>query len=241
MINIKKKIILFIVEGITDQTCLAYLLSKILNSSQIEFALTRGDITSRNGINISNIVESVGNIVKDFSGKIFKANDFIEVVHLIDMDGAFIGDRCIVSKNEHTPVDPDKPQKPYYDTDFIYTNNIEAIKSRNHQKSGIINKLITLQCVWKTVPYSLYYFSCNLDHVLHNERNLLERQKYCYAEQFETTFGDSPSTFIDYIKDPKIGVSGDYIQTWDFIRLNNNSLNRFNNFHLFFHKPKNAR
>ena len=81
-----KKIILFIVEGITEQTCLAYVLSKILNSNQIEFAVTSGDITSKAGNSGSNIAARVGDIVKRYVSNTFRTNDFLEVVHLVDMD-----------------------------------------------------------------------------------------------------------------------------------------------------------
>ena len=122
-----KKIILFIVEGITDQTCLGFVLSQILNSNRVEFALTEGDITSKMGINPNNIPAKIGEIVKEFSGKIFKAIDFIEVVHLVDMDGAYILDYQIVEKTPETPVDPDKPQKPYYSDNQIFVDNVEAM------------------------------------------------------------------------------------------------------------------
>ncbi len=43
----RKKIILFIVEGINDKTCLEGVLEKILDSEEVRFQITEGDITTR--------------------------------------------------------------------------------------------------------------------------------------------------------------------------------------------------
>jgi hypothetical protein len=55
----------------------------------VRFAITGGDITTKTGNNTSNIVAKIGNIIRDFSGNVFTAKDFFEVVHLVDMDGAY--------------------------------------------------------------------------------------------------------------------------------------------------------
>lgn len=236
-----KKIILFIVEGITDKTNLGFVLSKILNNNKVEFALTDGDITSRNGVIVSNIAAKVGEIVKEFSGKIFKASDFIEVVHLVDMDGNYIPNNQILEKTAEIPVDPKDPLKSYYDDNYIYANNIEAIQQRNYQKSTVLNRLISLNNVWRTIPYSVYFFSCNIDHVMHDQRNLFQKDKNTYAAQFEKSFSNSPHRFLDFLNSSDFAVPGNYSETWDFIKVDSNSLKRYTNFHLFFLNPKNPR
>lgn len=236
-----KKILLFIVEGITDKTCLGFVLSQILNSNKVEFALTNGDITSKNGIDANNVASKIGNIVKQFSGKIFKPSDFIEIVHLVDMDGTYIVDSQIVEKTPEIPIDPNKPQKPYYSDSQIFVDNIEVIIQRNKQKSAVLNRIISLKSVWKTIPYSIYFFSCNLDHVMHGERNLFEKDKLVYAEQFENNYGCSPQRFLDFLNTQEIAVQGNYEETWHFIRTECNSLKRHTNFQLFFSNPKNPR
>lgn len=236
-----KKILLFIVEGVTDSTCLGYALSAILNSNKVEFAITDGDITTRKGVNTSNVVENIGNIVREFSGKIFKPKDFLEVVHLVDIDGAYVLDTHIVVKNPEIPVDPHKPQKPYYSDDQIFAENIDAMLQRNRQKTTVLNRIISLKNVWRIIPYSVYFFSCNLDHVIHGERNLFEKDKYPCADKFRSGIGGSPQRFIDFINTPGIAVQGNYDETWDFIRTECNSLKRHTNFQLFFTNPKNPR
>lgn len=241
----RKKIILFIVEGITDKTCLGYVLSKIINSNKVEFQLTNGDITTTTGINSSNVPVKIFDIVKKFSGKIFKARDFCEIVHLCDMDGAFIPDAQIVEKTPETPIDPSNSKKLYYADNQIFVNNINDTQQRNHQKQSVLNRLITLNSVWKTIPYSIYFFSCNLDHVIHEERNLLDQDKFAKADafnaQFEMCNGDPAKLFIDFLNNPSFAVQGNYDETWTFIKADINSLKRYTNFHLFFSNPKNPR
>lgn len=212
-----------------------------MNSNQVEFALTNGDITSRIGISSNNVPVKVQEIVKESSGKIFKASDFIEIVHLVDMDGAYIHDNQIVVKTPDILVDPDKPQKPFYSDNHIFVDNIEAIRQRNQQKSTILNRLISLKNVWATIPYSVYFFSCNLDHIMHGQRNLFEKDKYAYAVQFDKSYGDSPQLFCDFLNAPEIAVQGNYGETWTFINADTNSLKRYTNFQLFFSNPKNPR
>lgn len=106
----KKKIILFIVEGVNDKTNLALCLDQVLSSNTVLFKITDGDITTKYGNSSSNIVARIGNIVKDFSGKVFKKEDFHEIVHLVDMDGAYIPDERVVEGNI---------EKTYYSEEFI--------------------------------------------------------------------------------------------------------------------------
>jgi hypothetical protein len=91
-----KKIILFIVEGVTDQTCLGSVLSRLLDSYEIRFELIRTDITIANGADTGNIVSRIGDAVKHFCGKIYKRSDIYEVIHLIDTDGAYISEEKVI-------------------------------------------------------------------------------------------------------------------------------------------------
>ncbi len=227
-----KKIILFIVEGITDQTCLGYVLDQLLSNQSVQFQLTDGDITTKSGNNSTNIAAKIGKIVNQFRGKIFKPSDFLEVVHLIDTDGAFISDDKIVQAAY---------EDPFYSDENILTNKVENIQKRNQQKSLILNRLITLNKVCKTIPYSVYFLSCNLDHVLHNQANLSKQAKSQCANRFDSEYGKQPTKFIDFLNNGQYAVVGNYKETWEFIKLDTHSLQRYTNFHLYFSNPKNPR
>jgi hypothetical protein len=239
----RQKIIFFIVEGITDKTCLSLVLSKIITSPVVRFEVTYGDITTRTGINTANIELNIAEYAKKYAKESkTRREDFCEIVHLVDMDGAYIPDDHVVLKTASTPIDPSKPEKLYYGDDKVFVREIANIQERNHQKALLLNKMICMPTVWGGgVPYSVYYFSCNLDHVMHNERNLFECDKYRYAHDFETKMSTHPDQFIDFLNNSSFSVAGDYNETWTFIKKDCNSLNRYTNFNLFFTNPKNPR
>lgn len=65
-----KKVCLFIVEGIADESSLALPLQNIFDiyykQKGIEFHITDGDITSKNSTTVQNIVSKIGRTVNDF-------------------------------------------------------------------------------------------------------------------------------------------------------------------------------
>lgn len=64
--------------------------------------------------------------------------------------------------------------------------------------------------------------------------NLADEMKMEYAERFSDSYYKTENTFVDFIRDDKFAVKGNYKETWEFIKLNGNSLKRYSNFHLFF-------
>lgn len=100
----KRKIIFIIVEGISDQTAIAAAMSKLIRTENVIVEFTRGDITTEFGISPANIASKVGNFIKDYSKPYsYKASDYLEVIHIIDTDGAFIGnDRVLEASIEKT-------------------------------------------------------------------------------------------------------------------------------------------
>ena len=126
-------------------------------------------------------------------------------------------------------------------TDNILTNNVISMHIRNKQKSEILNRLITLNKVWKTIPYSVYFFSCNLDHILHNNPNMSRQEKNQYADRFEKEYVEHPRRFVEFLNNNQYAVGGSYPETWNFIKIDTHSLQRFSNFHLYFSNPKNDR
>lgn len=220
-----KKLVLFIVEGITDQNSLGALMEKLKNDVLVYFAVTGGDITTREGVTPGNITSKVGNLVREFSGRTFSPKDFQEVIHLVDLDGAFMEAEHIRRKNCKDPI---------YTDEYIYTPNIQQIAKRNARKADNLKKLISLRKVWRTIPYQVYFFSCNLDHVLHDNANIPWREKFAYSGRFEDRFYDHPEKFLEYIRDHHFAVPGPLPDSWQFIQAEENSLKKYSNFHLYF-------
>lgn len=223
----KKKIILFIVEGMNDKTSLALCMDQLLDNNTVRFEIEDGDITTQYGTSAKNIASKIGSIVKRFSGRIFKPADFLEVVHLVDMDGAYIPDENIIEGAN---------SKSIYKEHQIITSKVQSMIERNHRKQEILDKMIGLEKVYGSIPYSVYYFSCNMDHVLHNEANLGRAEKNKAAITFESRFIGKPEDFVAFFDSGEFSVKGDYIETWDFIRAGTNSLGRHSNFIYYLNK-----
>ncbi len=94
------------------------------------------------------------------------------------------------------------------------------------------NKLSTTSKIYN-INYSVYYFSTNLEHVLHDIQCVNDEEKMIYAQKFTDRFFKREIEFIAFINDPSFAVSGDYRSSWDFIKKDANSLNRYSNLHLF--------
>lgn len=226
-----KKIILFIVEGITDEISLGLILSKLIEKDKIvRFKVINGDITAKNGVTLSNIYVKIANYIKEFiSRDIYTKSDILKVVHIVDMDGVYITDDLILEK---------KIESIEYTTQNIYARNVDHIRNRNKQKSQILSKLSSTNMVYTNLPYSVYFFSSNIEHVMHNQQTVLSYQKRRYAEDLVDKFIASPVSFIEFINNKEFALALPYKDTWDFIKKDTNSLKRYTNFNLFINTIK---
>lgn len=222
----KKKILLFIVEGPTDESALSTAFSRIFSSDVVKFQVVHGDILTRDFVKPERIVATVNEEIKAFRGNVFKPADFCKVVHLIDMDGVYIPDNSVVKEDE-----PDKVY-PFYTGTQILTPSPNDIIDRNKRKRDAIAKLSAIGKIGG-ISYSLYYFSCNLDHVLHDKNNLSDAEKIQLSNSFGLQYAEDPNAFIQFMKTGSFAVPGTYPQTWSFIKQTGlHSLERHSNLHL---------
>lgn len=218
----RKKIVLFIVEGITDEVSLALGFSELMNSDEVRFELTRGDITTRDNIRVDTVAKEIGNIVNGFRGRIYKKSDIKRVIHLVDTDGCFINDSNVVEKD--TDIN--------YLEDVIECRNPDQIRQRNKNKTEILNKMIKIQKVCGEIDYSVYFMSCNLEHVLHNNANMTNEQKNNAADSFRANYDGKVEEFSKFFLNEKIAARGDYKESWNYVKEGNNSLKRCTNLNL---------
>jgi len=220
-----KKVILLIVEGIVDQVSLEPVLPKLVVGRSVRFVITRGDITTDKTVTTQNIKRKLSNIVSSFlnSSRLIPS-DILQVIHIVDTDGAFVPDDCIVANPN---------EKLLYLSDRIETQNTQGIIDRNEKKTRLLNMLISTPKIFNK-QYDVYFFSRNIEHVLHdNDKELTSEEKMELANKFADLYHDTPSEFLSFISDPLIAVQGTKIETWDFIRQDTNSLKRYSNIHVF--------
>ncbi len=225
--NKTKKIILFIVEGINDETSLSLILSKLVSDTSVQFHVINQDITADFNSNCQNIIRKIDNEVKKFIAQNngLKKTDIKEIIHIVDTDGAFI-------KSDFVLEDATK-EKTFYTETSILTNKRDLIVERNERKSSILNKLHQTNHIGK-IGYKVYFFSCNLEHVLHNSQNTSFKKKSLYSYEFVDRYVNEEQKFVDFLNSDDFATPGDYKESWDFIKEDCNSLNRYCNFHLYF-------
>lgn len=206
-----------------------------------------GDITSQRGSNPQTVM---GCICKQFLERFFDETKVYprhvsEIVHIVDMDGAYVPDEMIrVGQN------PTGERKTYYAENCILTDNVPKIVQRNARKRENIDYLVQQHTIRvrqnqdnpaskkQEIPYSIYYFSSNLDHYIHRSPNLTSREKINLSDQFSCGFLDDIEGFAQYfITDPDSAQGMTYEESWEFIRQRNlNSLARHTNINLLFER-----
>ncbi len=237
----QKKFILFIVEGSNDKKEITAMLhspyfSQYKDKYQFEFIDLRYDITAKEGNTEKNIQGKLNETFLNWreSGIPFnriKPSDVQEIVHIIDMDGAFIPKENV----EYSDVG-----RFFYDEKRILSYIPSDAVGRNNRKSKIIKKLLTVSQI-DGVPYSIYFLSCNMDHVLFNERNPAQQAKDSKARSFPFLCAKT-DILQKTIFNPAIAAQGTYEESWIDIQKDHNSLGRYTNFNLFFtEKAKNPK
>ena len=218
----RKKVVLVIVEGASDDTALGVMLNQIFDKDKVYVHIMHGDITTRKGVHSDNIVAKIGDEVRKYA----KANHYLskhfkQIIHIVDLDGAYIPNQNVISDLERGEIS--------YESDGIHTPNQCRIIERNKQKTDNLYRLRGTGQIWQ-VPYRVYYMSCNLDHVLHNKRNSTDDEKEMDAYTFAKKYKNDVKGFVDFICKSDFSVNGDYKKSWAYIEDGLNSINKYTNF-----------
>lgn len=222
----RKKAIIFILEGPSDDTSLTGSLKSIFATGRIEPLIMHGDITSAKGITSRNVIRRLNEKIKAFCDKRFLTkSDILRVVQIIDTDGAFIPDELIRQ-------DPGC-RKIVYSEDYIRCSNRENLCQRNRIKRQNVQKLLETEKI-RGLPYSVYYMSSNLEHVLHNRINLTDDEKEILSYDFANQCMNDPNFFIQLMTSKAVFIDESYRESWDFIKNGKHSLERHSNLALCF-------
>lgn len=223
----RKKIVFIIVEGPSDQDALELLLDNIFDRSKVHVHVTHGDITSKGGNNSSNILKKVTAEIQGYARNYhLEKIHFQQVIHIIDMDGAYVSEENIVESSD--------ADKVLYSINSIVTKNKQEIIDRNHIKSKNIDKLSETPKIWGQIPYSAYYMSCNLDHVLYDKLNTSDEEKENDSYSFVQKYRNDIEGFKTFIAKSDFAVNGDYLSSWKYIKEGRHSLERHTNMGLCF-------
>jgi hypothetical protein len=217
----RKKVVLVIVEGPSDDTALGIALSQVYDRDLVYVHIMHGDITTRKGVNSQNIISKIGNEVQTYAkSQHYKASDFKRIIHIVDTDGAYIPDDCVLEEKAAANI--------RYESEGIYTDDVNGIIARNKAKADNLYRLRTCGNIWN-IPYRVYYMSCNLDHVLHDKRNSTDEAKENDAYVFAKKYKRDTDGFVKFICESDFSVNGDFKESWKHIETGMNSVERYTN------------
>lgn len=255
----KRKCILFLVEGYTDINVLSAGMLDLYEQYsdpgeyEIKFCTLNqngsngGDIISCNGVTPDNIEQMISKLYID---PFLQKNPFIypkeisEVIHIIDMDGAFVEDDLVrLNTAEMTN------RRVFYGEEQILAADPVFIRERNKRKRDNIKKLFSKDKIiirpknhrnTKSINYSVYYFSCNMDHYIHGEANLSAQIKVRKSDDFVLECYDNTDKFCNRLCNGPGALNGlNYQESWEFITQRGlNSLKCHTNINLLIQKIK---
>lgn len=224
-----KKIILLLVEGPSDEDCLALIYSKLVKEQDIEFDVLHTDITADEDMTVKYIENRIEKEIEKYLDRnpFIKKSDILKVVQIIDTDGAFVPPSQVRQSFSG--------RTEYFET-HIEAKNQNRLIRRNISKRAIVYHLVKSENV-AGFPYEIYYFSRNMEHVLHNIlQDLTDEEKEDLAFEIANRYSERPKDFLRLLYEESFCVPGTYEETWKFIMQNGNSLKRYCNMTVFFEK-----
>ncbi len=207
------------------------------------FYIPAGDVTSASYVTPDNIETKIYNrfFKPIMSEKKIYPSMLLEVVQIVDLDGTYLDDTQVVSYfREHQ-----SSEHVFYNTEdqCIECREPQMIQERNKRKCMNIDYLVHLESIKmgnKVVPYSVYYFSSNLDHYLHHDANI-ERGKEALAKNFSESFAEDLPGFVEFFFDESCTPIGQtYLSSWEAVKQNNLSISRGSNLNILIEKIINA-
>ncbi len=219
----RRKMVLVIVEGTTDEESLQYGLTAVFSRFDLAVQVTRGDVTAETGSSAATIRRKVGELVKAWIGVNHLASraDIARVVHVVDTDGAFVPNESVLEEAGVVGV--------RYETDAIRAPSKASVEERNARKSRCLIELAKTKTVLGSIPYQVFYMSCNLEHALHDRLNCSPAEKVRLAAVFSMRFCDDVEGFKTFFEAPPLLLGNSYKDSWAAIEQKNESLHRHAN------------
>ena len=156
----------------------------------------------------------------------------IEIIHIFDIDEAFIDENHILEDSQ--------AKNFIYSHEGIRHVSKNPVIERNKRKQKRIKILLStkeLTIFERNIPYSVYYYSINIDdYYFENALNITPEEKNRKAAMFERDYFKKTypngvlKLFIEtFKKNNPSDYPNKYNETWSYICADNNSLKRCSN------------
>lgn len=226
----EKKVVIVIVEGLSDKTVLSGILPKLSEDYLFRFKIIHGDILTQTSMTsdviIANVNKQIGYAFNEYK---YRPSDIHAVIHILDLDAIYLNEEHIIERESIDRV--------YYTEDKMYVKDYEQILRRNEQKMRNLSRLLGVKSIRRGhthIPYSLHFMSINLDHVIGNEPNL--RSSYDKARlsyDFVEKYRDYEIGFLTFSKNRLLEGMKDYESSWEVMKQSENALKRTTNIYYY--------
>jgi hypothetical protein len=230
MANKLKKVLFVIVEGESDSLLFFDELEKVYPKDLLVIKAFRGDIFTHPEVQGVGIRDRIRDF---FISKLddLQPKDFLGILHFSDTDGAFVGEDKVF-------VDLDQREKILYKNDGIYVNTSDqkmGIHYRNQIKkvNTEVAKYISHITYKKVqIPYNLFYFSQEVEHVIFDELNVPQNIKVIKMVTFLKKVRKTQTIndlLMSHFPPLAVGITNKYKESWDFIFKADHSLHSCTN------------
>ena len=87
----EKKVVLFIVDGPSDEAALGSVMKEYFSSDEVQFVVVHGDITLKDNVSLDDIKKKINEQIEYIQRRYrYNFDDFIRIIHIVDMDGVYI-------------------------------------------------------------------------------------------------------------------------------------------------------
>lgn len=220
------KFVLLIVEGTSDEAILGeycYALNRQLIHKKIRFKVTGGDVLTdtRRKRSGEEIVQSIFN--QYLRKTSLKATDFIHIFQVCDIDGSYFPvDKILADTGFPANCKPSYLYSPGNNSIYVSSKKRGELIKTWEIKRKRQEELISLDKV-KGVPFSIYYNSFFLEHVLSGRVDIPEEDKEGIIDAFISNH--ALAEYDDFFKKKMLAEADEYMESW-----NNLSLSDFSKF-----------
>lgn len=205
------KKILLICEGATEKVFFE-LLNYLFNDLKIVIITANTDLFGKEIYDIS-YLKDINSILAKEEG--YELEDFEKMYQLIDMDGCFVDDDKIILNSTLSKI-------KYY-IDHIEAKEPLQIAKKNKIKRDNIDEMMGIK------ELKILYSSQNLEDAFFDIKNISNTKKKYYALANYVCYKKNLDLFLKLIIDINKAKSNSYKESWEYIKIGNNSLNRGSN------------
>lgn len=183
-----KKIIVLIVEGISDERVLTAGLSDLLEDRHYNIKVFRGNLLNSDLGSEKPSKALIGDYLNRelFEKQYLKKEDIAGIFQLADVDDVFVSDE-------------------------ISLNKFEKLHKKRLKELSTASKIMS-------IPYSLYYMSSNLEDVLVNRKKCNDGEKEEISIEFALKYDEDYDGFKKFFEDISRKYFEDYKSSWHYIK-----------------------